>query len=91
MIALNFNIRNPWSDRFKNLWSRRGSLPIKHKHWELEILQGADIVQLMLNVTHRQSHGGLEIEIGALGYNIHFVIYDSRHWDYITETWVSND
>jgi len=51
MITFNFNIRNPWSDRFKNLWSRRGSLPIKHKHWELEILRETVIVQLMLNIS----------------------------------------
>jgi hypothetical protein len=36
----------------------------------------------MLNWTIRQSHAGLDLELGLFGYNIHFKFYDSRHWDF---------
>jgi hypothetical protein len=34
----------------------------------------------MFNWTVRQSHAGLDIELGLFGYNIHFNFYDNRHW-----------
>lgn len=87
MITFDFNIRNPWSHRFQNLWSRHGTLPVPHKHWELEILREPVMVQLMLNVTHGQDHAGLELALGLLGYQIHFMIYDHRHWDHEKNQW----
>jgi hypothetical protein len=41
----------------------------------------------MVNWTVRQSHGGLGIVLGLFGYNIHFNLYDNRHWDVETNDW----
>jgi hypothetical protein len=83
MISLNFNIRNPWSDKFKNLWSRSYATPFKNKFIELEVTEDFTLVSFMFNWTVRQSHAGLDLEVGLLGYNVHFQFYDNRHWDNI--------
>jgi hypothetical protein len=82
MISFNFNIRNPWSDRFKNLWNRSWATPFKNKFIELEVMRDFTLVSFRFNWTIRQSHAGLELEAGVFGYCIQFTFYDNRHWDY---------
>jgi hypothetical protein len=82
MISLNFNIRNPWSGTFKNLWCRAWDTPFENKHIELEVTQDCTLVSFRFNWTIRQSHAGLDFELGVFGYNVHFTFYDSRHWDH---------
>ena len=82
MISLNCNIRNPWSDRFKNLWCRSWSTPFKNKFIELEVIRDATLVSFHFNWTIQQSHAGLSLEAGIFGYCIQFNFYDNRHWDY---------
>jgi hypothetical protein len=81
MISLNFNIRNPWSNTFKNLWCRAYNTPFKNKFIELELTQDFTIVSFRFNWTVRQSHAGLDLEAGLFGYCLHFQFYDNRHWD----------
>jgi len=88
MLLFQLNIRNPWSARFSNIKCWSGNTPLKNKFWELEILKTTDIFTVMLNWTHRQSHAGMFFELGALGYSISFQIYDNRHWDQETNSWV---
>ena len=87
MISFNFNLRNPWSNTFKNLWCCSYSTPFKNKFIELEITKDFTLVSFMFNWTIRQSHAGLDLELGLLGYNIHFNFYDSRHWDVENKCW----
>jgi hypothetical protein len=47
-------------------------------------------VSCMLNWTIRQSHAGLDVELGVFGYNLHFQYYDNRHWDGGSGTWQSD-
>ena len=82
MISFNFNIQNPWSTAFKNLWCRAFRTPFKNKFIELEVTQSCNLISLMFSYTVRQSHAGLGLELGLFGYNIHFNFYDNRHWDY---------
>jgi hypothetical protein len=82
MISISFNIANPWSDRFKNLWCRAYKTPFKNKFIELELLKDSSIVSFMFRLAGRQSHGGLSIELGLLGYSFNFNFYDNRHWNY---------
>ena len=82
MISFNFNIRNPWSDRFFNVWCRAFNTPFKNKFIELEIYKDSSILSVNCNWTIRQSHAGLDIELGLFGYCFHFNFYDSRHWNY---------
>ena len=81
MISVNFNIRNPWSNKFKNLWCRAYNTPFKHKFIELEITKDVTLISFLFNWTIRQSHAGLDLEAGLFGYCFHFNFYDSRHWD----------
>jgi hypothetical protein len=81
MISLNFNLRNPWSNKFKNLWCRSYVTPFDHKFIELELYKDFSIISFNFAWTIRQSHAGVDIELGLLGYCIHFHFYDNRHWD----------
>ena len=82
MISFNFNIANPWSNSFKNLWNRTYDTPFKNKFVELEVLRDSTIVSFMFRLASRQSHAGLSMELGLLGYSFKFNFYDNRHWDY---------
>ena len=87
MFSLNFNIRNPWSNTFNNLWSRAYTTPFKNKFIELEVTQDFTLISFMFNWTVRQSHAGLDLELGLFGYCVHFNFYDIRHWDNKTKGW----
>lgn len=81
MLSLNFNIRNPWSQKFNTLWCRAYSTPLAHKYIELEVYQDSSVLGFNINVTARQSHAGLDLDVGLLGYCVHFNLYDHRHWN----------
>jgi hypothetical protein len=38
--------------------------------------------------TVRQSHAGLDMEFGLLGYCVHFNFYDNRHWNHKEGRWM---
>lgn len=81
MLSLNLNIRNPWSNRFENLWNKVYSTPHPSKYIELEVTRDFTLVTFMFNWTIRQSHAGLDLELGIFGYCFHFNFYDIRHWN----------
>ena len=81
MIYLNLTLSNPYQTRFRMSWSRVFTLS-KHKFIELEIYRDATIVSFLFSFTTRQSHAGLDVIVGVLGYNARFAINDDRHWDY---------
>jgi len=87
MINFSFNLTNPWSDRFNNVWSRSYATPFKNKFIELEVYKDTSIVSFMFRLSTRQSHAGLDIDVGLLGYSFNFNFYDSRHWDYEAGTY----
>jgi hypothetical protein len=80
MINLNFNIRVPGSNRFRNIRCWNGSLPVPFKFWELQIYFSADIIDVSVDITARQSHSGIHLCLGLCGVSIDFNLYDSRHW-----------
>jgi hypothetical protein len=81
MISFNFTIRNPLSDEFENLWCRAYGTPFKNKSIELEVTKDFTLISFRFNWTIRQSHAGLDLEVGLLGYCVHVQFYDNRHWD----------
>jgi len=81
MISFNFNLSNPWSNKFKNIWNRGYKTPFENKFIELEVTEDSTLVSFRFNWTVGQSHAGLDLEAGLLGYCIHFEFYDNRHWD----------
>lgn len=82
MITLHFLIRNPFSQKFVNLWNRTFNTPFEHKFIELEFYKDSSLLSFRFDLTTRQSHSGLNIEFGLLGYCVNFTFYDSRHWNY---------
>lgn len=89
MINFNFSIRNPFSQEFKNLWCRVYDTPHKNKFIELEVYKDSSLISLNFNATTRQSHAGVDFELGLLGYCFHFNFYDSRHWNYEEKRWMT--
>ncbi len=89
MIYFNVNIRNPyWAERFKNIWWKAGGTLLKNKFWEVQILKNDNLFRLEFGFTVRQDHAGLNLELGLLGYEIHFTFYDNRHWNHEENRWM---
>lgn len=89
MIYFNLNIRNPkWWDRFKNIKVWMGETPIKNKYWEVQVIKNDNLFRLEFEVTTQQDHAGCNLELGLLGYEIHFTIYDNRHWNHEESRWM---
>ena len=87
MINFNISLRNPWSNEFKNLWNRVYDTPFANKYVELEVYKDSSLASFMFNWTIRQSHAGVDLDIGLFGYNVHFQFYDNRHWDRVNNHW----
>lgn len=88
MIYLNINIRNPhWWNRFANIKCWTGSTPISHKYWEVQIIKHDNLLRFELGWTMRQDHAGANLELGLLGWEIHFNLYDNRHWNHESNKW----
>ena len=82
MINFSFTLINPWGKRWSNVWSRVYKTPFENKFLELEVLKDTTIVSFMCRLATRQSHGGLSVELGLLGYSFSVNFYDNRHWSY---------
>ena len=92
MIYFNVNIRNPkWDTRFENIKVWAGDTFWKHKFWEVQIIKNDNLLRVEFEFTTRQDHAGLNLELGLLGYEIHFTFYDSRHWNYEEDRWYVYD
>jgi hypothetical protein len=88
MIYLNINLRHPaWAERFKNIWHRHGVTFVPDKHWEVQVIKNDNLLRFEFGWTVRQDHAGINLELGLLGYETHFTIYDHRHWDYENKCW----
>ncbi len=82
------NIRHPkWYERFENIKCWAGETFIEHKFWEIEIIKNDNLLRFEFGFTTQQDHAGINLELGLLGYEIHFTVYDSRHWDLETNSW----
>jgi hypothetical protein len=90
MINIHLNLTNPFSNRFGIVKSLHGLLS-KNKAWEFNIYKVSSVVSVGFNLTFRCDHAGLRGEISLLGYEIEANVYDTRHWDYETNTWEKYD
>lgn len=87
MINFQFNIRNPFLDRFENIFAKGGPTPFEHKYWEFQIIKTSDIIDLGFRWTHWQDHAGVQVTLGLFGYGLDFNFYDNRHWNDETKDW----
>lgn len=81
MISFSFNIRNPWSNRWKCIKSWSGDAPFKHKHWEMQFDKSDDLIGFQFRWTIGQDHPGLFVSMQFIGYEFIFNFYDERHWN----------
>jgi hypothetical protein len=90
MIKLFFSIVNPRKkENFKSLWEWSKSLT-KNKHIELQLYKYSYYLlefEVDLNWSGND-HAGPEIHIGIFRLHFRVKIYDSRHWDHHTNSWV---
>ena len=86
MINLNFTISNPWSSRWDILWSNR-KLIGKNKAVEFNGYRTNHIIKVDFNFKPAGDHGGARIMLGVFGFDVELHFYDTRHWDYTTNTW----
>ena len=92
MIYLNFTIYKPsWWNRFENVKTWSGPTVIPNKYWEVEIVKHRNLIRFEFEWSIKQDHAGINLELGLFGYEISFRVYDSRHWDTITNTWRQYD
>lgn len=93
IINLRFELTNLFDrwEFFKPLGCISGFL-FWYKAWELEhSYMSSMLVDIDASLTTRKDHAGLSITVGLLGYGIHFSIYDTRHWNYDLNQWVTYD
>ena len=86
MILLQFNIYNPWSDTWTILWNKSGSFS-KNKAFEFNGYRTNRIITVDFDLTFRGDHAGARVMLGLVGYDIELHFYDTRHWNYNTNTW----
>lgn len=86
MFSLSFTLLNPYSNKFEHAVTKSGILT-QNKAWEFNIYRTATIFSNRLELTMNRDHAGLRLEIGLLGYEVEFQIYDVRHWNYEKKEW----
>jgi hypothetical protein len=86
MINFSFSIENPFSKKFKGLIFKHGPLS-SHKRWELEVNKTNVLLGLSFALTAMRDHAGLIIGISLLTFEMHFQIYDTRHWNRLLNSW----
>ena len=90
MINFSFNIFNPWSNRWDILW-HRSKLLGKHKAVEFNGYRTYHIIDVNFEFKPTGDHVGVSLMLGLLGYVVELHFYDTRHWDYETNTWETHN
>ena len=89
ILYLRIELSNPFDrwDYFKNLGcksfrlSRFKAAELEHTYYSHMLLDAE------VRWSIRRDHAGFEVVLGILGYGVHFHIYDTRHWNYDTNSW----
>ncbi len=79
MINFSFGLRNPFSDRWDNIYNR--SAVLGKKAVEFEVYRVTTIVSFAFRWNIRQDHAGMNLELGLFGYTVSAQYYDTRHWN----------
>ena len=68
-------------------------LNFDNKAWEVQLCQWEDwtnYFNFSLSFTRKTDHAGFRFNAEILGLFLEAQIYDTRHWDYSTDTWECN-
>jgi hypothetical protein len=79
MISFSFNLSNPFSSRWDNIYNR--SAVLGKKAVEFEIYRDTTIISLSFRWSIMQDHAGMSLDIGLFGYTVSAQYYDTRHWN----------
>jgi hypothetical protein len=88
MLSFNISLSNPWvKTNFRHIFNRSWLLS-KYKAIEIEVVRDPKII-LNFNIyyTTKCNHAGLGIDIGFLSFDGSVRFYDTRHWNYKTNSW----
>jgi hypothetical protein len=85
MIYFSFNITNPFVRKFKSY--NKLIKVSKNKTLDLEFTKDNTIIFFYFRLSARESHAGLCLYFGLLGYSIGLEFSDDRHWDMEKGTW----
>jgi hypothetical protein len=80
MIGFSAGIQNPWSNVFRSVFVKDGSLT-KNKTWEVEVVRTNAIVGFSFSLTARTDHAGVMVSVSFLSFDVTAHVYDTRHWD----------
>ena len=80
MINFNFSLRNPFSNKFENVFCKNFRLT-EHKSAEVECINSNSIFEFGFSLDTRCDHAGVGITFGLLGYVILAEFRDGRHWN----------
>jgi hypothetical protein len=88
VIYLNVIINNPWGiDKFNTLFCKHGKL-LKYKAWEFECYRDRDMLVVFdMKFDRNCDHAGVRVGFGLFGFSICAQVYDTRHWNLITNEW----
>jgi hypothetical protein len=76
-------------EHFKNLGSVHGRMGA-NTAWELEhTYYSGSLLDIDISLSIREDHAGFEITLGLFGYGVSFRIYDTRHWNYETCSFIN--
>lgn len=91
MLNLSFIVSNPWGKTFKNI--KESSVRLwANKAAEVQLyVDTYTLLEFDLKWTHKCDHAGLHLSIGLFGIMFSISIYDTRHWNYKLDKWVSYD
>ena len=88
MINLNFSMAMPWRSAkvWDILWNISRSVT-KHKAWEFNGYRTGRLINVDFHWTLQGDHAGARLMLGVFGYEVELQFYDTRHWNYDTNTW----
>lgn len=81
MISFSFNLSNPFSSRWDNIYNRSAAFDRLHKTVEFEVYRDNTIVSISFRWSLMRDHAGMSLELGLLGYTVSAQYYDTRHWN----------
>lgn len=68
------------------LWNISRSVT-KHKAWEFNGYRTGRLINVDFHWTLQGDHAGARLMLGVFGYEVELQFYDTRHWNYDTNTW----
>ena len=97
MICFDLSIKNIFhktnrTSFINHLYNKYISIT-NYKNFEIEIYKDAEkkLFSLLIDLNwYGSDHCGPQLEISILGFYFNIKIYDSRHWDYDTNSWENN-